>query len=230
MGIFRLVVAFSIFSFVLDILAADYSREGNFQRIEKATERFIATGISGLHKNSYDLNWLRNDLGKAIGINYRPEINEEGIPFYSRLVLSTPTDYYRIINIQQQRTESGLYEYWVVKKHFRKEANGLAETNCQFYLTRSNDFFSQRTIIRSTPYYEESYELGSKNRFTVDQNDKRLLYYLEAWDHVNCFNESKHKSLISHIVFAQENGYVRQELTPLLRLRLKMHELEINLQ
>ena len=64
-------------------------------------------------------------------MNYAAQIDESGESFYARIILSTPANYYRIVNLNRMEKAGFLCEFWMIKKHFDEYVGPLAESHLQ---------------------------------------------------------------------------------------------------
>jgi len=211
--------------------AQDYSTEGNFKRIEQVSEWIVRQGIKEYYAHKDDEKWLSNETiyNRFVRMNYAPQIDESGEPFYARITLSTPGNYYRIVSLHRMEQSGSLFEFWTIKKHFDEDAINLAESHCQFFITKSENFVSERNILKSDTYFFDTFPVDLQIEFVVPLDNLELLYRLEAWDHSDCY-AAEYSELTDYVVFAEGGGeYIRKKMTPFLRFQLFIEELRINL-
>lgn len=83
-----------------------------------------------------------------------------------------------------------------------EEDSGI-NRECKFFVARSADFRSQRTILKEGKMFFDSYQVDEKTVLKLPLDNLEVLYMLNAWEYPACYGDS---DLIDYATFPDKKG------------------------
>ena len=100
---------------------------------------------------------------------------------------------YEILNLHRAKITSDFYEFWLVKV---TGADWSGESNrSMFYVTRTNDVYGLREILKTSDQFIESYSIDSEIAVHFPADDPKILFDMQAWLFPESYKSSDLKNI-----------------------------------
>ena len=196
------IMILAIFLFSCD---DNTSSDENRNIVPSDNEQYSQKVISNMHQAS---EWIIEEGIKIYATKGREELHRNLVDTWGVLLWMEPWVYsdedmtefrikarginYQVLNLFESKISNSNYEFWIVK--IVAEPWSGEKTRSTFYLTKSEDKFGLKEIIKHSDQFIDGYSVdGIDINFPID--DMKLLYMMEAWQFPDNYRNSELKDI-----------------------------------